>query len=334
MKRLKDRIKTAAAFLVAGALFFSCTLSGTEDHGTLVVILPGGGARAAVSGTFAASLSFQLDCSGPGGNRTGRFNSGGRAAVSLIPGNWRVTVSAVNAAGEIIGSGSAAAAVTAGKTTSVQIPVTIDTSRKAITSFAVTSPVSAKGKFSLDGTGIKVYVPDGTAGTSMGFTLIHTGRSVNPAPGRPLNFSSPQTFTVTAEDSSTRTYTVTVIAIEWPAASWATYDLTGLTQPGGTALVDLEEDSIPIGSIQDDLSVTLRHITKAAYENLQAQIEGLLGYPVSAQNPGNGTRTDKFEKQAGLYTMRVRLDMDARNDTITIRADKRLLSAVFPPVWW
>jgi hypothetical protein len=334
MKRLNDVIKTTAAFLIAGALFFSCALSGTEDNGMLVVMLPGGAAKAAVSGTFTASLSFQLDCSGPGRNRTRRFNSGGRAAVSLSPGNWTVTVSVINAAGETIGSGSAAAVITAGETTSVQIPVAIDTSRKAITSFAITSPVSAEGKFSSDGTAIKVYVPAGITSTNMGFTLIHTGRSVNPASGTLLNFSSPQTFTVTAEDSSTRTYTVTVIPIAWPAASWATYGLTGLTQPAGTTIVDLEEDSTLIGIIQDDLSVTLKHIGNAAYENLQAQIKVLLGNPVSAQNPGNGTRMDKFEKQDVLYTIKVRLDMDTHNDEIIIRANKRLLSVLFPPDWW
>ncbi|MDR1098849.1 MAG: DUF5018 domain-containing protein [Treponema sp.] len=330
MKRLKGVIKTAAVFLMAGSLFFSCALDGTEDHGTLLVILPGPdtAARAVISETFTASLGFQLDCDGPGGNITGRFNSGERAAVSLSPGNWTVTVGVINAAGETIGDGSAEAVITAGKTTSVQIPVAIDTSRKDITSFAITSPVSAEGKFSPDGTAITVYVPAGT--TSMGFTLTHTGRSVNPASETPLNFDSPQTFTVTAEDSSTRTYTVTVIALAWPAAGWAAYGLAGLTQPAGTTIVGMEEDNTL--TVQYDLSVTLDHIDNAAYENLRAQIQGHLGNPVSAQNQDNGTRTDKFEKPDGLYTIRVRLD--TQNDEISIRADKRLLSAVFPPAWW
>jgi hypothetical protein len=315
-------------------LFLSCALSGTEDTGTLVVILPGGAARAAVSEAFTARLSFQLDCGGPGGVLTGRFNSGGRAAVPLSPGDWTVTVSVINAAGETIGSGSTAVVITAGKITSVQIPVAIDTGRKDITSFAITSPVSAGGKISSDGTAIKVYVPAGTTSTSMDFTLIHTGRSVNPAPETPLNFSSPQTFMVTAEDSSTRTYTVTVIAIAWPAESWATYGLTGLTQPAGTTIVGLEEDNTLVGIIQYELSVTLEHIGSAAYEDLRAQITGKLGNPTVSQNPDNGTRTDKFEKQDGLYTIRVKLDMDTRNNEIIIRADKRLLSSLFPPAWW
>jgi hypothetical protein len=336
MKRLNDVIKATAAFLVAGALFFSCALGGTGDYGTLLVILPGGGAdtaaRAAVSEAFTARLSFQLDCSGPEGNRTGRFNSGGRAAVSLSPGNWTVTVSAINAAGETIGSGSGAAVITAGETTSIQIPVTIDTSRKDITSFTITSPVSAEGKVSLDGTAIKVYVPAGTISASMGFTLIHTGRSVHPAPGTPLDFSLPQTFTVMAEDSSTKTYTVKVVDIAWPA-SWATYGLTGLTQPAGTTIVGLEEDNTLVGIIRYDLSVTLGHIDNAAYENLQGQIMVNLNSPTVSQNPGNGTRTDKFEKQDSLYTIRVRLDMDTRNDEIVIRADRKLFSVV-PPDWW
>jgi hypothetical protein len=67
---------------------------------------------------------------------------------------------------------------------------------------------------------------------------------------------------------------------------------------------------------------------------LQTQIKDQLGDPVSSQNPGNGDRTDKFEQQDGLYTIRARLDMDAHNDEMTIRIDKRLLSAAFPPNWW
>jgi hypothetical protein len=99
-------------------------------------------------------------------------------------------------------------------------------------------------------------------------------------------------------------------------------------------IVSLEEDDTLVGIMRNDLSVTLKHIDNVAYENLRTQIKEQLGDPVSSQNPGNGTRTDKFEQQDGLYTIRARLDMDARHDAMIIRIDKRLLSAAFPPGWW
>jgi hypothetical protein len=260
-----------------------------------------------------------------------RFNSGGRAAFSLSPGNWTATVSVINAAGEIIGSASGAAAITAGKTTSIEIPVAIDTSRKDIAYFAITSPISAEGKFS-DTNMIKVYVPAETATGNMDFTLTHTGVSISPASGA-RNFSSSQTFTVTAENSSTKTYTVTVVGISWPT-TWAGYGLTGLPQPAGTTVVDVEEDDTFFGIIEYDLSVTLQDVDNTAYESLLANIAAQFGSPAVSQNQG-GVRTDKFEKtDAVVYTIKLRLDMNAQNDEITIRADRRLLSGAFPPAWW
>jgi hypothetical protein len=335
MKKMNDTIKNAAAFLIAGLLFFSCTFGGTEDYGTLLVMLPDGGSNTAarsVSGGFTATLRYRLDFSGPGGVLTEYFNSGGSAAVSLIPGNWTVTLGVLNAAGETIGSsGPVTAAITAGKTTSIEIPVVIDKDRKDIASFAITSPVSAQGVINPDTNTIKVYVPAGTSTASMNFTLIHTGASVNHSSETPLNFGSSQTFTVTAEDSTTKSYTVSVVYIAWPG-TWADYDLSGLAQSAGTTVVALEEDDIVFGLFQHDLSVTLKNISSAAYDSLLTGITGF-GTPTVSYNLG-GIRMDKFEKPNGLYTIRVRLDMDTQNDQITIRADKRLLSAIFPPDWW
>jgi hypothetical protein len=337
MKRLNNgALKNTAVFFIAGLLFFSCALSGIEDYGTLVVMLPGGGsdaaARAAISAGFASTLSYRLDCSGPGEAIAERFNAGGRAAVFLSPGDWTVTVSAVNAADETIGSSSAVAIIMAGETTSVQMPVAIDTSRKDITSFVITSPVSAEGKVSLDGTTIKVYVPVGTDKTSMDFTLIHTGVFINSTPGTALDFSSDRTFMITAEDKSTKAYTVKVVGITWPS-TWADYDLSGLAQPLGTQVANVEEDDTIGGIVQYDLSVTLNNIDNATYESLLSAITTKLGNPISGSQNFDGIRMDKFQKTS-LYMIRVRLDMNLRNDEIVIRADRRLLSAVFPPTWW
>jgi hypothetical protein len=347
MKTMKGTLKNAAAFLVAGLLFFSCAFNGTEDYGTLVVMLPGGGsdARAAVSEGFTATLSYQLECGGPGGDITAYFNSGDRAAVSLIPGNWTVTVSVLNAAGETIGSGSAAAAVTAGETTSIEIPVVISaigTSRNDITSFAITSPVSAEGV--IGSTTITVYVPDETATTSMNFTLIHTGVSINHSPGIPLNFSSPQTFTVTAEDATTKSYTVTVISLAaaetWPSATtWETYGLAGLPQPSGTTVDAVNETNTTFLflTVNNELSVTLGgSINDTVYDDLKTHIAAKLGSSVSSQNSG-GIRVDTFEKSLTIRDLWskvwVSLKMDTGNNEISIKAGRRsALSSA--PDWW
>jgi hypothetical protein len=353
MKKLNGAIKNAPAFLMAGLLFFSCALGGTEDYGTLLIILPVNradiGGRAAVSGGFTSTLSYRLDCSGPGGDITEHFNSGARAAVSLSPGNWTVTVSALNAAGEIIGSsGSVTAAITAGKTTSIPMSIFIDTSRNSITSFAATRPVSAKGIISPDTNTIEVYVPGGTGTTNMDFTLIHTGASISPSPGTPLDFSSSKTFTVTAEDSSTQSYTVRVIPLAggtgaWPSGTtWETYGLAELTQPEGTTVdaVDETADEVFFGAITviNELSVTLRGtINDTAYEGLKTQITTKLDSPDFSQNSG-GIRVDKFEKELTMLfvpyaVIRVMLDMNAGNGEIIIRADRKV-PGMSAPDWW
>jgi hypothetical protein len=344
MKKMNGTIKNTAAFLITGLLFFSCAFGGTEDYGTLLVMLPGGGsntAARAVSGEFTAALRYRLDFSGPGGGLTEYFNSGGSAAVSLIPGNWTVTLSVLNAAGETIGSsGPVTAAITAGKTTSIQIPVVIDKDRKDIASFAITSPVSAEGVIGTNT--IAVYVPDGTGTTNMNFTLVHTGVSINHLPGTPLNFSSPQTFTVTAEDSTTKSYTVKVISLAaaetWPSSTaWETYGLAGLTQPTGTAVDAANEtnNEFLFLTVNNELSVTLSgSINDTVYEGLKMDIQTELGSPASSQN-SDGTREDRFEKTLNILDLwsKVWVSLKMENNEIIIKANRRPAFSSAPD-WW
>ncbi|MBN1306539.1 MAG: hypothetical protein JXA18_01380, partial [Chitinispirillaceae bacterium] len=57
---------------------------------------------------------------------------------------------------------------------------------------------------------ITVYVPFGTAVTSLAPTITHTGASIIPLSSSVQDFSSPVTYTVTAADGSTLSYTVSV----------------------------------------------------------------------------------------------------------------------------
>jgi formylglycine-generating enzyme required for sulfatase activity len=84
---------------------------------------------------------------------------------------------------------------------------------KAITAFSITSPVNAAGVINESAKTVTVTVPYGTSVTNMTTSItVSDAATVSPASGTPRNFSTPQTYTVTAGDTSTQSYTVTVIA--------------------------------------------------------------------------------------------------------------------------
>jgi hypothetical protein len=57
---------------------------------------------------------------------------------------------------------------------------------------------------------LAVWVPAGTSLGGLAPVITHTGAGVSPASGNAANFNIPQTYTVTAEDGSAKTYRVTV----------------------------------------------------------------------------------------------------------------------------
>jgi hypothetical protein len=57
---------------------------------------------------------------------------------------------------------------------------------------------------------ITLTVPFGTEVTALVPTIVHTGVTISPASGAAQDFTSPVTYTVTAEDASTQDYMVTV----------------------------------------------------------------------------------------------------------------------------
>jgi hypothetical protein len=80
-----------------------------------------------------------------------------------------------------------------------------------IVAFNVTSPVTAVGLIDEDTHTITLPVPAGTNLSNMTTSITHTGASISPASGTARNFSSPQTYTVTAMNGETQAYTVTAI---------------------------------------------------------------------------------------------------------------------------
>jgi hypothetical protein len=106
-----------------------------------------------------------------------------------------------------------------------------DGSTKAYTVTVAVSPSSSKDitRFTilgtdgtLNGTNIAVTVPNGTNITSLTPIISYSGVSVSPASGVPHDFTNPATYTVTAADGSTKSYTVAVSSTAIPAFNLST----------------------------------------------------------------------------------------------------------------
>ncbi|MCX6781628.1 MAG: hypothetical protein NTW66_00680 [Candidatus Magasanikbacteria bacterium] len=82
-------------------------------------------------------------------------------------------------------------------------------STKVITAFVISGQVGVTTIIE-SSKSIVLTMPYGTSVTALVPTIIMSGVSVNPASGAANNFSSPQTYTVTAADGSTQNYIVTV----------------------------------------------------------------------------------------------------------------------------
>ena len=113
--------------------------------------------------------------------------------------------------GDFNGDGKPDLAVTNQSNANVSILLnTTPSSVKAITAFTVPSQVGLTVINEAAHT-ITLKMPYGTNVTALTPTIVSTGSSVSPANGVANNFTNPATYTVTAADSSTQIYTVTII---------------------------------------------------------------------------------------------------------------------------
>ncbi|WP_127534445.1 DUF4073 domain-containing protein, partial [Paenibacillus kobensis] len=109
------------------------------------------------------------------------------------------------------------------KNASVSPPASSLSSEKAITGFSFNGLTPAvAGTVNETAKTVTVTVPHGTNVASLVPTITHTGASVSPNSGTVQNFTNPVTYTVTAADSTTQQYTVTVTVT--PAAPNVTAD--------------------------------------------------------------------------------------------------------------
>ena len=89
------------------------------------------------------------------------------------------------------------------------LPSTTVSSSKEITAFSI---ADSAGIFS--GDNISVTLPFGSLVTALTPSITYNGSSISPAIGAARDFTNPVIYTVTAEDLSTRTYTVDVQAVQ------------------------------------------------------------------------------------------------------------------------
>jgi len=127
-------------------------------------------------------------------------------------------------------------------------------SSKAILSFAFSTPAAA-GVVSEASHAIAVTVPFGTNVTALKPTIVQTGASVSPASGATQDFTNPVDYTVTAVDSSTQSYTVTVTVASISAKDITSFEF--LSSNNGTAL----SIDCPGSIVGTNISVTVPYAT-------------------------------------------------------------------------
>ncbi|MBR2567113.1 MAG: S-layer homology domain-containing protein [Paenibacillus sp.] len=151
-----------------------------------------------------------------------------------------------------------------GTTQNYEVTVTVKPNpAKAITGFefngltpAVTGTVNEAAKT------IALTVPYGTNVSALVPTITHTGASVSPASSATQNFTNPVTYTVTAADGTTQSYTVSVTVKPNPAKAITDFSFSGLT-PAVAGTVNESAKTIaltvPYGTNVTALVPTINH---------------------------------------------------------------------------
>ena len=120
-------------------------------------------------------------------------------------------------------------AATGDTTKTTSTTVSEDLSTKDITSFRFNAlNPQVIGTIDPNSQNINLTVPYGTNVTNLAPTIAHIGASVNPPSGTANNFSTPQNYTVTAQNGTTKAYTVTVTVELNSSKDITTFNFSGL----------------------------------------------------------------------------------------------------------
>ncbi|MFA5185045.1 MAG: FISUMP domain-containing protein [Patescibacteria group bacterium] len=165
------------------------------------------------------SAQFTLTLTGSGFVSTSQviFNGSARATTYADSGHLTVTI----LASDLASAGTLPVAVVnpePGGGTSGYLNLAVLNTTKAITGFTVPSQIG--GTTINEGAHTVAFtMAYGTDVTNLLPTITHTGASVSPVNGAAHDFTSPSTYTVTAQDGSTQAYTVTVTIAKYTCTS-------------------------------------------------------------------------------------------------------------------
>ncbi|WP_010263980.1 lipoprotein [Treponema primitia] len=206
--------------LVIGLLAVSCDFLIGPDTPVgkgNVTILVGDGSfrsgRAALPSSLTDQFRYEFTLTGAG-QTIEKTIAPGVSSISLLVslGEWNIATKAYTADGLLAGEGNETVTVSAGsKSVSIVMAVKDSFISKAITAFAITSPVEIPGIVDEAAKTVLVTAPYGTDITGMVTAITHTGVSISPAAGTPQDFTNPVIYSVTAGDGTIQPYTVTVL---------------------------------------------------------------------------------------------------------------------------
>ncbi len=219
------------------------------------------------------------------------------------------------------------------------VSVTMDAAKSITVNFTL-SPVKAITAFNFNALSqavvgvvnesaktVALNVPYGTNVTALVPTITITGASINPASGVAQNFTWPVTYTVTAADTTTQAYTVTVTVAPNPAKAITTFDfdalspvVTGvvnesaktvaLTVPYGTNVTTLVPTIIITGASINPASGVAQNFTSQVTYTITATDATTQAYTVTVtvaaiESPTNVQASD------GKYTDKVQVRWNA-----------------------
>jgi hypothetical protein len=119
---------------------------------------------------------------------------------------------------------------------------------------------------------IAVWVPAGTVLDNRAPDLAHTGLTISPTIGTALSFNVPQTYTVTAEDGSTKTYKVTATPLSGDTKLITSLVFNAVPLQGGgsiRAIAAIDQDShtitveVPAAANISGLTPTITYIGRS-----------------------------------------------------------------------
>jgi|GEM_PF-2028181 len=179
---------------------------------------------------------------------------------------------------------------------------TVMVTRAANSARDITAFTVATRSASIEGTAITVTVPFGTAVTALAPMITHTGMSISPGNMVPQNFSQPVEYTVTAANSETRVFTVTVTVAEDRPKNITSFTFAS---PSATGTINNTENTIsvtvPFGTSRTSLTPMVSHqgVSVSPMSNTARNFSSPVMYTVTADDNSTKIYTVTVTAAAG-----------------------------------